>query len=125
MPIDSFEITIVVLAILPSLAALAAAFVTFDKLVRLEYRCYRGAWEADGQPHGFFWIPGEVVRWGGWIVSARSSIASRRCAIAWLLSTPDWVRNDPDAKRLLLWMRVMVGFWNLNILLVLLLVLSK
>ena len=44
-----------------------AAFVVFDRLMRLEYSCHRKMWEADGKPHGFFWVPAESKAAGGWL----------------------------------------------------------
>jgi len=95
---------------------LLVAFWTFDQLVRLEYHSYRMNWEADGKPYGFFFVPAECKARGGLIVSFRSSFASHRCAFGWLFSTPQWVKDDAKAKRLLLWMRVTVIVWNVGIL---------
>jgi hypothetical protein len=107
-------ITILALGFFASV--LLAAFLLFDRLVRLEYQSYRRNWEADGQPHGFFWVPPEVKRLGGWAVSFRSDFASKRCSYVWLFSTPDWVRRDEKAKQLLNWLRVLVVVWNASIL---------
>ena len=96
---------------------LVAALLIFDRLVRLEYQSYRRNWEADGKPHGFFWVPPEVKRWGGWAISLRSDFAFNRCSFVWLFSTPDWVRGDEEAKQLLTWLRILVLVWNLSILL--------
>ena len=103
---------------------LLAAFLMFDRLVRLEYHSYRRNWEADGQPHGFFWVPPEVRRLGGWTVSFRSDFASKRCSFLWLLSTPDWVRRDEKAKKLLTLLRILVIVWNTSMLVSALVVLS-
>ena len=109
---------VTLLAILFLASVLVAAFIMFDRLVRLEYTSYRRDWEADGHPHGFFWVPREVRRAGSWIVKARSSLASRRCALVWVCFTPAWVRRDANAKRVLFWLRVFVGAWNISILLI-------
>lgn len=108
---------ITVLAIVFFASVLLAAFVMFDRLVWLEYHSYRSNWEADGRPHGFFWVPSEVKRLGGWAVSMRSDFASKRCSYVWLFSTPDWVRNDQKAKHLLYWLRILAVIWNASILL--------
>ena len=107
-----------VLAILFVALVLLAAFIMFDRIVRLQYRSYRRDWEADGQPHGFFWVPREVRTVGGWIIKGHSSIASRRLAFVWLFSTPAWARKDENAKRLLFWLRVFVATWNISVLLI-------
>lgn len=108
---------ITVLVIGFSASVLLGAFLIFDRLVRLEYESYRRHWLADGQPHGFFWVPPVVKRLGGWTVSLRSDFASKRCSYVWLFSTPDWVRKDEKAKRLLKWLRILVVLWNTSILL--------
>ena len=110
---------VVVISLAP---VLLISFLLFDKLVRLEYESHRRHWDADGQPHGFFWVPPEVKKFGGWVIKGRSSIASRRCALVWLFSTPDWVRQDPIAKRLLFGLRFFVGVWNAGVLMIALLV---
>ena len=94
---------------------LIAAFIVFDRLVRLEYSDHRRAWEADGRPHGFFWVPREVTFAGGWLVSLGSSAARMRKSYVWLFSTPDWVRTDNNARRLLYWLRILVLTWNIGL----------
>ena len=107
-------LTIVVTAFLAGI--LIADFLTFDRLIILEYRRYRKHWDADGQPHGFFWVPPEARRLGGWGVSLRSSLASKRCSYAWLFSTPSWVQEDDKAKQLLSQVRILTVIWNAGIL---------
>jgi hypothetical protein len=116
-------ITVLAIAFFASVGL--AAFIMFDRLVWLEYHSYRRNWEADGQPHGFFWVPPEVKRLGGWALSLRSDFASKRCSYVWLLSTPDWVREDQSAKRLLFGMRLLVVLWNVSILLTAFLMFSQ
>ena len=93
-------ITVLAIAFFASVGL--AAFVMFDRLVRLEYQSFRKDWEKDGQPHGFFWVPPEVKRLGGWAVSLSSGFASKRCSYVWLFSTPDWVRKSEKARQLVL-----------------------
>lgn len=95
---------------------LIATFVVFDKLVRLEYSSYRKSWEADGKPHGFFWMPDESKTTGGWSGGFGSSLARTRCAFGWLLSTPEWMRGDERGWRLVLWWRILTLTWNVGIL---------
>jgi hypothetical protein len=94
---------------------LIAAFVVFDRLVRLEYSSYRQHWEADGKPHGFFWVPAEAKLAGGWLVSLASWRARNRLSFGWLFSTPGWMRRDEKALRLIFWLRVLVLTWNVGI----------
>lgn len=64
------------------------SFFMFDRLVRLEYQRQRSDWIADGMPHGIFWVPAETVKLGGLLISGASSLASLRCWITWMFSTP-------------------------------------
>jgi hypothetical protein len=93
---------------------LIAAFIVFDKLVRLEYSAHRRDWEADGKPHAFFWVPREV-RSGGWLIQFGSSVARMRKSYVWVFSTPEWVRKDKNARHLLYWLRILVISWNLGL----------
>ncbi len=94
---------------------LIAAFIVFDKLVWLEYFSYRSNWEKDGKPHGFFWVPPESRCAGGWLVRFGSSAAQRRKSIGWVFVTPEWMRGDPQALRLVFWLRVLVLTWNVGL----------
>jgi hypothetical protein len=102
------------LPILLPFPVLIAAFVTFDKLVRLEYSSYKQEWEGDGKPHGFFWIPTESKSMG-FMVSFGSSIAFQRRAFSWLFVTPAWMKESDRALRLVFWLRVFVLAWNVGI----------
>lgn len=68
--------------------ALFVVFWTFDQLARLEYRLYRANWEADGNPHGFFFAPAECKTLGGLAVTFKSSFAFNRCIFEWFFLTP-------------------------------------
>jgi len=105
------------IAILCVAPVLFSALFMYDRLFRLEYTSYRRNWEADGQPHGFFWVPSEVKKFGGLLIKGRSSLASRRCAFVWLFSTPHWARSDEEARRLLFWIRLLLGIANIGLLL--------
>jgi hypothetical protein len=96
------------------LAILFRAFYFLDQLTRHEYRFYREAWERDGGPASWAFWPAE-----SWPII--SGIAFRRCALAWLFSSPEWTRNDPTAKALLSRMRWHVLVWNVGIVMFLLL----
>jgi len=87
---------------------LLACFMAFDRLVRLEYASHRSAWESDGSPRGFFWSPVEAT-------TLRGYVARQRLSLVWLFSTPQWVRQDPGASRLLRRLRGLVLAWNLGI----------
>ncbi len=91
---------------------LIGAFVIFDRLVWREYVSHRAHWEADGKPHGFFWVPPESRLANGWLVRFDSLVASRRNSFVWLFSTPGWARGDRRALRLLFWLRILVLTWT-------------
>jgi hypothetical protein len=87
------------------------ALVLFDRLVWREYFSHRTDWEADGNPPGFFWIPPESRLTNGWL-RLDSLVASRRNSFVWLISTPGWARQDRRARRLLIWLRILVLIWT-------------
>ena len=90
-------------------------FIVFDQLVRLEYSQHRKQWNADGRPHGFFWIPSESKFPGGWLVSFRSSKGFHRIVFPWLFSTPSWMRHDIRALKRVYLLRALVFTWNLGL----------
>ena len=92
-----------------------AAFIVFDKLVRLQYSSYRRNWESDGKPRGIFWVPAEAKPGSGWLSDFGSTFALNRCMFGWLFFTPEWMRRDERALRLVFWLRVLVVTWNLGI----------
>lgn len=73
---------------------------TFDNLVRLEYNNYRNIWERDGRPTGYFWRAPENQKLR--ISSDREWLqwTYKQSTDKWLLSTPKWIRDDPEAFRL-------------------------
>jgi hypothetical protein len=97
------------------LAVLLGAFIVFDQLVRLEYSQYRKAWDADGRPHRFFWVPSECTSAGGWLVSLRSSNAFRRNMFGWLFVTPSWMLTDTRALKRVYLLRALVFIWNFGL----------
>ena len=85
-----------------SVGVLLAGFValfTVDRLVRLQYASHRQAWEADGKPNGMLFRPPESE-------GMRSSWALQRCMFVWSFKTPEWIRQDRRALRLVFLMRV-------------------
>jgi hypothetical protein len=61
--------------------------VLFDQLVRRQRRFHPEDWERSGRP------------WSG--RTPGGSLAWQKCSLAWLFSTPAWIRNDKHAFRLL------------------------
>jgi len=96
---------------------LVSSFFTFDKLVRLQYEAHRSYWERDGGPRGFFWWAPGTRKW--FRINLRSEWAFQRTNLRWFFSTPNWMRKDPQAVRLVRRFRLLVLIWNLGILLLL------
>ena len=84
---------------------LMASFYFLDRLIRYEYAYHRDAWVQDGCPNAPFFRPPETT----WF---RSGMAFQRCALAWPLYTPAWVRGDSAAKALHSRLRWCVLIWN-------------
>ena len=95
-------------------AILALAFVSFDQLVRLEYKFHRVSWEADGKPHGFFWVPSQSKGSGAMLTKFGSTVARNRCVFSWLFSTPKWAGEEKRARNILVRYRLSVLAWNLG-----------
>jgi len=100
------------------IGVLFSAFLTFDRLVRLEYNSYRAQWERDGAPRGFFWFPREYWRsqnidlFSKWKSQYKSNWAMQRSHLTWLFSTPQWIKGDDIAGKLVKRLRVLVLIWN-------------
>ena len=62
-----------------------------------------------------FWVPpGSTIR--RWFPARfGSSAALQRKSFAWLFSTPEWMRRDKRALRLVRWFRVLVFSWNVGL----------
>lgn len=88
---------IAILGFLCWILTLIGAFLTFDRLLFIEYSSYRRNWEKDGKPHGFFWTPTEVRHSGFWQFNL-STIAHMRLRFDWLFVTPSWIQGSPEAR---------------------------
>ncbi|MBV9848864.1 MAG: hypothetical protein JO250_04170 [Armatimonadetes bacterium] len=93
---------------------LIAAFVSFDRLVQIEYDQYYAQWSADGKPAGFFWRPSGVSYPDG--SDAPSPVGRLVCGLLWLFTTPKWVRGNAMAARRLRQFRLCVLVWNVGFL---------
>jgi hypothetical protein len=111
-------IVVAATVVLGLVTALLASFYFLDRLIHYEYTFHRQAWEQDGRPIGFFFRPPEC-RW------FRSGMAFQRCALAWPLHTPSWVRGDPAARALHRRLRWSVVTWNLGAIVWLVLLLPR
>jgi hypothetical protein len=66
---------------------------------------------AAGKPIGFFFVPQETTVIAGLFVNSGSTLARRRISFGWFFRTPEWIRQDHIAKRLLLSLRALVIGW--------------
>ena len=76
------------------LAILSGIFVSFDLLIRLQYKNYEKSWIVDGKPMGMFFYPKSSSFFYG---SSRRNSLMRR----WFFQTPSWMFDDIKAKKLL------------------------
>ena len=73
----------------------AVALYLGSRLIRLEYETHFDIWVDDGKPSDFFaQVPG-------------SFIARMGVLIGWAFMTPDWMKSEPGARKMLLWYRVL------------------
>ncbi len=97
------------LLIVLSIPVAYAALSTSDRLIRLEYASHREDWERDGRPWGPYWRPPESgtleQQWR--VRNAGRTLAGWGCFYAWLFETPDWIRQDREALKLIFRLRVL------------------
>jgi hypothetical protein len=98
-------LTIFLLALV---AVLIGAFYFVDVLVRHEYQFHRTVWEQDGRPTGYLFCPLEATL-------VRSRLAFGRLSMAWLFWTPEWMRDDSAARKLVSRLRWCVLVWNIGL----------
>jgi hypothetical protein len=79
--------------ILPAICV-ALFFISFDILVKCEHDNYHSQWKKDGEPTGNFWWPDGVRP------SPGRSFASLLFMFGWLFDTPQWARENQNAKKL-------------------------
>ena len=106
-----------ILIVFPFLiVACLGTIVTFDLLVRLEHKDHRENWDLDGKPYGVVWVPPGTKRG---IAYAFGNPRVTFIQYKWLFSTPDWMRADQKALRLILWNRIFGFIWLVGMLLIL------
>jgi hypothetical protein len=72
---------------------LVQSFIVFDKILVAQYRRHRGAWEADGKPSGFRWVPPGASKWSGGF--AQTHVLHR-----WATDIPEWASGDAELRKL-------------------------
>jgi hypothetical protein len=112
-----------IIIVIGLVSVLLGSFLTFDQLIRLEHNSYESQWENDGKPRGFFWFPREYWKnkstgwFSTWKSQYKSDWAMQRANLIWLFSTPQWIKDNEQAKKLLKRVRVLVLIWNCTFLL--------
>lgn len=92
------------------------ASLNHDRLVRMLYEKYRPEWRQAGGPFGFFWrAPGERPSMAGFI----------RASVTWAFRLPPKLAADPASRRPLLLLRVGIGIWNLGMIALFALLISR
>ena len=75
-------------------ADIAVVYYLSSRLIRLEYESHRDSWVEDGKPRDdFSQVPGSYM--------------ARAVIVAWLFMTPDWMKTNATARRLVAWYRVL------------------
>ncbi len=112
-----------IIIVIGLVSVLLGSFLTFDQLIRLEHNSYEFQWENDGKPRGFFWFPREYWKnkstgwFSTWKSQYKSDWAMQRANLIWLFSTPQWIKDNEQVKKLLKRVRVLVLIWNCTFLL--------
>jgi len=104
--------TYAVAFIIMGLVLLISSFLAFDRLIGLEYNLHREQWERDGQPLGYFWIsPPRGQLFSSFYNQLKRQFARDKLSRKWLLSKPEWTRDDSKAVRLLQIYRLITIAW--------------
>jgi hypothetical protein len=93
-----------------------AAMSVSDRLIRSQYASYREDWEKDGKPWGPYWrLPGSGTLEQQWQFRRIGYVlASRERLYSWLFKTPDWMRQDQEALRLIFRLRILTLAFTLG-----------
>jgi len=82
--VDGLNLVVVTLG---CMFGLVIAFLSFDALLRYQYRSARAEWIVAGRPMGFFFWPPE----SDWV---KSSFTRPVLMLRWAWRTPDWVADE-------------------------------
>jgi hypothetical protein len=78
---------------------LLVAFWLVSRLIRIEYQFHKENWDEDGGPADYFWF-----------VSG-SNLARFAVSTSWIFATPDWIKTEPRASKIVIWYRVLMFVW--------------
>ena len=77
------------------LSCVLGAALSFDALLKYEYKFCRDQWEADGSLPGAFWTVPDAAD------MVETDIRAQRISWCWFFSTPDWISGvKPLEKKL-------------------------
>lgn len=82
------------------------AILTSDSLIRLEYETRREQWDKDRRPVGMLWRPPGTSFFQSIPMASRFG---QSLPLLWMFKTPGWIRDYPEAIRLLRRLRVLEG----------------
>lgn len=108
---------VIVAAFLALIVLLFFALITFDSLVRIEYRRHNQEWINDGKPKGFFGQPPGTPLFGG-------SLATQKLSFLWLFKSPHWIKSDTEAHIHLRRLRRLVLIFNAGAILWLMIIMA-
>ena len=128
--------TIIIISVLTCIGIISLfySFMLLDKIIKIQYEKYREIWELDGKPIGFFWKPGKIERTNVSVIDLYKDMfsfipnllkrkpfagkiyqnqAGARTIIAMklLFSMPNWAKDDTEARRTIIKMRIFVYVW--------------
>lgn len=97
--------TIMMIILFIGFASIFISLAAFGGLIQRLHRNHHAEWLACGRPAGIFRTPQEV-----WDLPAgqqfASSIANSHLSWTWMFVTPEWMKQEPDAYRLVRRMRI-------------------
>jgi hypothetical protein len=82
------------------------AMMTFDQLLIIERERFPEQWMKDGSPATFYRQRSQFKR------GIKESFATNKCSMVWLFVTPQWIKGDGNAERILRRLRIIVAVWN-------------
>ena len=91
---------------------LMGSFLSFDEIIKIQYRDFKSEWEADGRPNGFFYYPENNNK-----KQDLMGYAYTRLSFIWLFRIPDWAKDNKTIKKQFIRFRLFVLCWNVGMVL--------